>query len=358
VLYLEALADTPARAKKLCGLILDQVIERLRSVRRVRAESIIDELQQNRQVASARLEEATARLRAIEATVGPDLPELKGLADEVGHEGGLSRSLTEVQVQLPVAELELVRLEQLRDLLESGQADPRDVVFAGEDLLNLQPTLRRLKEGLIDAQLRKSQLAGRFESEHPKMKGAELAEQEILQHMTKEIASSIEGMEPRLNSARDRVGRLKRKQQDHLLRLEKLANLRSEYSNLATQVKQRAEALGSVDRALSEAEASLTAALTTSFVEPLNAAQISERPEGPSNRLLLLGATCAGGAMGLGLVFLIAPAPGGVSVGRRWSDYALGNGRRQTDRGSPANQGTADVVAASAGLGDRRRGPR
>ncbi len=349
VIYLESEADTPERAQQLCTLILEEMSDRLRMLRRVRADSIIGELRETRDVALQRLEEATAELRTLEASVGPDLAELRNLTENSSGDSGVRKSLLDSQTELPTAELELDRLRRLLAMLEVGRNDPDQVVLAGEDLLTLQPTLKRLKDGLIDVQLKRAQLSGRFQPDHPRMKNVVSEEQEIRQRLSQEIESAMSGMGPRLAIAEDRVNRLKQKQIDLSERLNRLAKVRTEYTNLTVQLRQRSDALGQAERALAEAEATRSSSASTDFVEALNAPQVSDDPEGPGKTMLAVGSAMSGAVMGLGLVFLIAPAPSGPRFGRRWSDY--GAGRRSADRGAapaPIAPGAAGVSTVAA----------
>ncbi len=344
VLYLTTEAETPDRAKKLCELILAQTSERLRLLRRVRADSILAELRESRDLASTRLDEVTNRVREIEKTVGSDLAELRSLAETSGGDGAVRRSLLEVQTELQQAELELQRLQSLRELLETGGKDPQQLALAGEDLLSLQPTLKRLKDGLIDAQLNRAQLSGKYQPEHPRMKSAELQEIDIRSRLMQEIDAAIGSMDPRLAVAADRVERLKQKQLNLQSRLQQLAELRTEYTNLSVQVRQRSDTLGQAEKALAEAEASRTATLSTNFVEALNLPQVNEDPEGPPASLLGIGASAAGAILGFGLVFLVAPSPAGPRFGRRWSDYGAGRRTGDGDRRAPITPEQAGIA--------------
>jgi polysaccharide biosynthesis transport protein len=355
VLYLESEAETPERAKRLCTTVLENVRERLRTLRRVRADSIVAELTDARGQSLRQLDDVTEKIRTIEAEVGADLGELRSMTEAGGVDGAMRRSLVEVQSELQVAELELGRLTGLRNMLQLGQEDPGQLVLAGEDLLNLQPTLKRLKDGLIDAQLQRSQLSGRYTREHPKMRGAELAELEIRERLAQEIQVAVNAMHPRLATATDRVERLQSKQADLTTRLGRLATIRSDYLNLSVQLRQRSEALAVADRSLSEAESLRMASDSTNFVEALGPPQVADDPVGPGTSIFALGAAASGSLLGFGLVFLIAPAPSGQSFGRRWSDYAFGRRSSDSAGSTPVPAVSPEAAAfASRGVPGRR----
>ena len=68
---------------------------------------------------------------------------------------------------------------QLLALLEQAQADPTRLMAAPTRLLDSQPALRRLKDGLVDAQLRTATLQGRMSAEHPEVISAKEAETQV-----------------------------------------------------------------------------------------------------------------------------------------------------------------------------------
>ncbi len=106
---------------------------------------------------------------------------------------------------------------------------------------------------------------------------------------------------------------------------------------------QRTEHLTAAERALAEAMALRSAALSTNLVDSLGPPQVTDHPVGPSGSFLVLGSTMAGLICGLGAVFLIAPGQSDTRGGRRWSDYLHHPGRRRdetaavTARETPGN---------------------
>lgn len=360
VIYLETEAIGRERAERLCSAVFQELSERMQMLRKVRADSVLRELTDARRLAFDKLNEATARLQAMESAVGGDLAELRSMTETISSDGSARRNLVDVETQLQSAELELQALLELKELLVAGAADPAHLLVAGGDLLASQPTLKRLKDGLIDAQLAVSQLNGRFSAVHPKLRAAQVAEQEIRQRLQQESAAAILAMEPALAVARERISRLREKQAELGRRLEMLANIRADYAALVSEVRQRTEVLGNAERALAEAEANHTAALSTSLVSKLDPPKTGDRPEGPGGLLLCAAATSSGLIFGLGLVFLVAPAPAGPSYGRRWSDYV--GGRRRSDAPTPAAEPlavsppaatTASDLAAAGGMSPR-----
>ena len=342
VVYLQVKSTSIPRAAEFCAAMYDNLTEQLRNVRRVRADSVIAELNHTRDLAQKNLGEVSSRLREIEIDFGADLGELRNLNDTISGDGTNRRTLEETTKELQTAELELRKMQSLHELLKAGSQDPTRLLISGSDLLANQPSLQRLKDGLIDAQLAASQLAGIYTAANPKLKAAMETEMEIRRRMQQETIAAIDAMQPTMKLQRDRVARLKTRNAALSQRLAHLATIRTDYSKIDSEVKHRTELLGSAERALSEAEASRSAALSTNLIAQLGPPQVGDDPIGPGGTTLTLGSVMAGLIFGLGTVFLVAPGPTEARGGRRWSDY-LGSGRRGSDR----EESTKPVTAAT-----------
>lgn len=356
VVYLVTEESSADRAARLCSAVFDRLTEHLRNVRRVRADSIIAELIHARDLALTNLQAANSELQKLETSVGSDLGELRGLSESITGEGNTSRVLSEIQRELDAAELELDRVEALRQLLVRGSEDPQHLLVSGGDLLNTQPTLQRIKDGLIDAQLIASQLSGRYTSDHPRMRSAMLEQQTIREELRHEIEAVTKAMAPTLDLARQKVERLTEKQNQLRDKLARLASIRTEYARLVANVRHRTELLAQAQAGLAEAEATRSAALNINLIAGLAPPRVDESPVGPGDTTIVGGSLVAGLLFGLGTVFLVAPGPHSASYGRRWSDY-LG-GRRASDnvRGSTPTdhvQGRA-ATGVAANQPDRR----
>ncbi|MEM9589307.1 MAG: hypothetical protein AAGA03_18650, partial [Planctomycetota bacterium] len=329
VVYLQVKADSQQRAAKFCRAMFDNLTQHLRNVRRVRADSIINELSQSRDLARHARDEAAGRMREIEVEFGSDLGELRNLNDTISGDGTNRRELETTVRELQTAELALEKLEALHALLVAGAKNPQQLLISGNDLLSSQPSLQQLKLGLITAQLATSELASLYTSSNPKYQAAIETEREIEARMREEAIEVVEAMKPTIRLARDRVERLTKKQSGLNGRLEHLARIRTTYSKIDSEVSSRTEQLTEAERLLSEARASRSAALSTNLLAELGPPQVSDAPIGVSGSLLVLGSTFSGLIFGLGVVFLVAPGPSDVRYGRRWSDYL--HGRRATD---------------------------
>ncbi|MCM2370599.1 GumC domain-containing protein [Aporhodopirellula aestuarii] len=353
VVYLSVEAETQERAGEFCRVLLDNLTSHLREVRRIRADSVIVELTHARDLARQKLDSALSRMRDVELQVGADLGELRNLNDAISGDGANRRSMHEIERELQTAELEMRRLESLYQLLLAGSQNARTLLISGDELLSSQPSLQRLKDGLIDAQIEASRLASIYTTEHPRRRAAITTEREIEHLMLAEARGALRAMEPTLKLSTERVRLLREQHSDLSDKLTRLAGVRTSYSKLDSEIRALTDHLARAEDALSKAQASRSAALSTNLLSELGPPQVSDAPEGMSGSMTTLGSMVAGLVFGLGTVFLVAPGPTGPTFGRRLGDYLTG--RRSTDPGNhPPGQRPAEGVPPT-GVERRRR---
>ncbi|TWU21473.1 hypothetical protein Pla52o_36590 [Novipirellula galeiformis] len=351
MVYLQVKAKDQQRAVEFCKALFDNLTLHLRTIRQVRADSVIAELTHARNLAQHNLDAAASRMRVYEVKFAADLGELRNLNDAIAGDGTNRRTLEETVRELQVAELDLQKLHSLEALLVAGSENPDHLLASGSDLLSLQPSLLRLKDGLVDAQIRSSELAANRTAEHPALRNAKATEAQIRSRMQEEARGAVQAMQPTLKLEKARVARLEERKEQLTVRLDALAAARTDYANVDAEVRHRTTLLEEAERALADAQASRAAALSTNLVAELGPPQVSDKPVGPGGTLVTLGSASAGLLFGLGAVFLIAPGPTESRKGRRWSDYLQRSGRRESDQ-----SGSVDVasVAPSAQIVDRR----
>ncbi len=354
VVYLSVKSSSPKRATAFCQAMYANLTTHLRNVRRVRADSMIQELHVARDLAKQNLEEAAARIREVEIQFGQDLGELRNLNDSISGDGATRRALEVTVAELQTAEQQLVQLQSLYEVLSIGAKDADKMLISGSDLLTSQPSLLRLKDGLIAAQLNTSQLSGSYTELNPKRRAALATEDRIRTQMHQEIESVLKGMQPRLELSQKKVQRLKDKKKMQGERLDRLALARTDYAKIDAEVKRRTTLLGEAERALTDAEASRSAALSTNLVSELGPPQVTDNPIGPSSALVAIGSSMAGLLFGLGAVFLVAPGPTESHGRRRWSDYLSGQGRRASDTETAAPAGSRRRAADNGSAPDQQ----
>lgn len=369
VLQVTVQANSRDRALALTTAVCDQLEKNLQELRNRRTSSIIDELTRSQQLAQIDLQAATKKLQDLEAQVGPDLNELRLLNQSGTGESNLRSSLNQIKNELRAAKTTYQDKQEQLKFLEASLVDAHEFVAMPSRLLESQPTLKQLKEGLVTAQLRTAELAGTMSKYHPKVQAAMAAEAEVLNDLKKELATALRGLQSDTTISKTLIVSLERQQDEAEARLDHLASLRAKYSNLDADVKQRSEIVQKATKDLAEARANQAAAKAASLITRIDGPQLSTYPIGPGRTTILGAGMIAGLASGMGLVFLVSPL--GQATGRRWSDAAMnlgrrasdllpGAGRRQSDM--PGGRRNGDPPAATttpapqAESGDRRAG--
>ena len=326
VFYLVVQDHNRRRAIALATTLCNQLEARYNQVRDVRAQSMVGELTKTMQLAQTDLQDSTARLKQVEQQVGSDLAELRHLSQSGGGESDLRRKSLELESELRKAVAVERNLTALLDNLEASLADQGQLLATPNGLLESQPALRKLKDGLLDAQLRTAQLLGTMSPVHPQVIAAREAEQEIRRHLRGELIVAIRGVELDRNLASSREQTLKGQLDTLHERLELLAGLRAEYAGLVAEVEHRTKLLEGTQRQMVEARASQSSALTASLISRLDDPTTGPRPIGPGRSMLLL-AGLAGGPI-FGLAILLISLPSAPNAGARRVEPAVRSANR------------------------------
>jgi uncharacterized protein involved in exopolysaccharide biosynthesis len=329
VIYLSVEGPTRERAVALTTAVCSQLEIQLQALRQAKAQSLIGELEKTVSLAEGDLAKATTQLEEIEQSVGSNIDELRALTETTSGTSNLRGTSNQLQEEIRRTQLvHDANAEQLKLLTEARQ-DHNRLLAAPQRLFEQQPALRRLKEGLVDAQLKTAQLLGRMSTDHPEVKAATLAEEQIRQQLNGEIDLVISNLNNDLKVSAALLRTLRQQHADIDGRLKHVASLRADYSNLLAVVRQRTENLSQASKDLSDVRASQAAALSSSLIARVDEPQPGNRPVGPGFMTIVAAGFGGGLTMGLGLVFLTAPL--GNLWGRRWSDY-IGMGRRAGDQ--------------------------
>jgi uncharacterized protein involved in exopolysaccharide biosynthesis len=336
VIYLQVKARSASESVALNRALFGQLSLHLQELRDRRADSVISELSEKLKLTQANWNTATSALEAMEREVGSDLGELRTMNQSGAGESNLRTSLNSIKADLRAAQASHTALQQQLELLLAAHNEPEKLVATPNAILETQPALRRLKDGLIDAQLRVAELLGRMNEDHPAVKAAMIAEAEIRQHMHAELTTSIRGIRAEMKVSDAVINSMKNQLAEVQQRLDRLASVRARYSNLVDEVQHRSEEVKEAQRALAEARAIKEAAGTASLIDRVDQPDPGDGPVGPS-RLVIIGAAWIGGFMtGVGLL-LVTVNPAAGRTGRRWTDrLAVPFGRRSTDHAPPA----------------------
>ncbi len=292
---------------------------------------MIDELNKAVRLAKADLAESTNRLSTVEKFVGSDLAELRMLHDGSANDGMLRRKLTEIEAELRQVRAAEKSNQQLLAALRPAENDAGALLAAPSRLLESQPALKRLKDGLVDAQLRTAQLQGHMSAAHPSVQAAKEAERETALRLHNEVAVAIRGLEAELRFNAERASMLEKQANEASRRLSRLAEIRAEYSNQVAETSQRSKLVERAEQNLAEARATRASARAASLIDCIDSPDTGARPVSPSSAMVILTGMLGGLLTGLGIVFLtIQPrqASHAATAGLAEADNF---GRRSTD---------------------------
>ncbi|MEX0818183.1 MAG: Wzz/FepE/Etk N-terminal domain-containing protein, partial [Pirellulaceae bacterium] len=338
VLYLSVDGTTPEDAIARTEAVCDQLEKYLGQLRTARAKSVTTELEQTLKLAVADLQAATDALTEMEREVGGDLGELRVLNQSGSGDGNLRLALNQVKSELRQRQGEVEAQQELKEVLVTAQQNPDALLAMPSSMFAAQPALKRLKDGLVDAQLRTADLKGKMSPGHPLVQAALQGEEAVRQNLRSELATALRSCETDLQVTVRQFDSLTKQHDELQTRLKRLAGLRAKYAVLVNDVEQRTNIVQQARQALASAKATQSSSQATSLITRFQTPQVGDSPKGPG-RVTIAGIGLLGGLMtGAGLVFLVAPIGPNPRQGRRLTDY-LGIGRRASDRQSPVATG-------------------
>ncbi|HZZ72409.1 MAG TPA: hypothetical protein VFE24_09155 [Pirellulales bacterium] len=307
VFYLKVQASTPARAVAVANAVCGHLQAHFAELRNDKAISLVNELTKTVDLAQQDLNTATHKLSNLEVEVGSDLAELRMLNDSPAGDSDLRHRTTEMENELRQARVAQQTEHELLSLLVGTQDDPKKLLATPGKLLEAQPALRHLKDGLVEAQLRTAQLAGTVSPSHPLYLAAKINEEEVQQQLRNEIGTAIQGLEVEHRMTVDRVEALDRMLGEARGRMKKLASIRADYGNLVADVRQRTEIVKTAQQSLSEARANQAGSQVASTITKVDSPDVGTGPVGPSRSQTVVLGACSGLILGLGIVFLTTP---------------------------------------------------
>ena len=151
VIYLNVKADSPTGALELNKAVSKQLKKRLQQLRRSKAASMTAELREKEKVSKKQLELATEQLEKMERQIGPDLGELRTLDQTGTGESNIRTLLTQIKNDIRRARNSQTSQRELLMILNAAKTDSTKLASTPDRLLESQPALRKLKDGLVDA---------------------------------------------------------------------------------------------------------------------------------------------------------------------------------------------------------------
>jgi len=307
IFYLKVRSRDRDRAIALAGAVCDQLQARFQKLRDAKAKSMIGELVKTINITRTDLAESTDRLARLEKQVGSDLAELRILHDASSGDSSYHRTIAEIRNELRQAKAAKQTNKDLLDVLKDAQDDSGRLVATPNRLLQSQPALRRLKDGLLDAQLATARLKGKMSDDHPLVRAAREAEQEISRDLHNELAIAIRGVKVDLRLNAERVAMLNKQFAATTGRLDELAGLRAVYSNQVAETRHRTELLKRAEQNLADARASQASANAASLIARIDQPDAGTRPVGPSLSMIGLVGIAGGLLTGFGVLLMTVP---------------------------------------------------
>lgn len=304
VFYLHVKDHNPVRAVALAEAVWRHLQIRFQEVREENARSRIAELSETVALANADLQSANSKLAKLESEVGSDLAELRILHSSPSGGGELRQRVNNLEAEIRKARNNMKVSEELLDLLRKAQSDPVHLLAAPNRLLESQPALKLLKNGLVDAQLRTAQLAGIRKKAHPLVKGSSIAEDEIRERLHEELSIAIRGVEADRKLSAAQAESFGTQLAATTARLERLADQRVEYSRMVAAVDHQTTVLQQAQRELSDARASQAAAVAISLISRIDTPNPGTAPVGPRGWMIVMMGTFGGAFVGLGILVL------------------------------------------------------
>ena len=294
------------RAIAVVTALCDQLDIRLGQLRDERAQSIIAELEKRVELARTAHTDQSRRLNEFEASVGADLGELRMLHSAASGQSDLRQQLVQLESEARQYEVRADEAKKLLDLLQSAEKNTERLIALPNSLLESQPALRRLKDGLVDAQLRTARLSGTRSSEHPHVKAAVASEERIRSDFRRELETAVASAKVDVELFHRRYENATSELHDVQSRLDNLADLRTEYSNYLAAVESSRAVLDHARQSLGEVRATQAAAHSASLVSRIDTPETGPYPVGTGRTMVVALGMVFGVILGLGLVFLVA----------------------------------------------------
>ncbi|MGC3971743.1 MAG: hypothetical protein QM775_31695 [Pirellulales bacterium] len=282
--YLKIRDRSPERAVRLADAVTEQLLKRYRSLRDERAGSMVRELENALAIARRDVAEAVTQLQTLESTVGGDLAELRNLEQFGSGDSDLRKLVVELENEVRQAEMTLRNEQELQSLLTAAIKDSTKLLATPNRLLESQPALRRLKEGLIDAQIRSSQLLGSMSREHPQVRASLDAEGEIRHHLNAEVQTALKSVGDETALSAEILAERRARLVEARNRLDRLASLRAEYSSLNAQMQYRMRLQEDAEKQLVAGRAAQAGGEAASLLTRVDKPDAGTKPVGPGAR--------------------------------------------------------------------------
>lgn len=304
VFYLGILDPKPSMAIAKVESLTRQLTHRLQELRDQRAASMVAEVERSVNLAEIQIQAHVKALSNFEQSVGADLIELRHLVSNSGGQSDLGQRTLSIQSEERAARRELQQNIALLNELTAAKDDPGRLLSTPDTLLSGQPALRRLKEGLIDAQLGVARLSGVRTSDHPYVKAARETQERVHTELSRELPTVMAGINFEIDFAKQQQASRNAELKQIKERIAKLGSRRAKYKNLTSNVEGQTEVLDGALQQLADAESHRAGVNSASLLSPLDSAELSVYPIGPSRATIMAAGGVAGLILGFVLLFI------------------------------------------------------
>ncbi|MEO0529932.1 MAG: hypothetical protein AAF266_05060 [Planctomycetota bacterium] len=305
VFYIGVLNPNRDRAIAMVESLTRELNARLNELRTERAASMVAEVERSAAVAREQLHQSATRLADFEQSVGADLLELRHLTSSYGGQSELSQRILAIESERRrSADRRRENLALLADL-KAAVTNPDRILSTPDALLDSQPGLRRLKNGLVDAQLTVARTTGVRTANHPYVLAARRAQDAVQAELIHELPAAIAGVELELRVAEQREAALAGQVQTLRQQSAGLAGKRSRYAELVANVDSQTVVLESALKQLADAKAHEAGTSTASLLATIDGIETGAHPVGPGRTTVTAAGGMAGLLLGATLVFLL-----------------------------------------------------
>jgi len=308
ILHVTVKDKSPDRAVELARAVCEVMNAHFNELRTAKAGSMEKEMYLSTMLNQQEVDEITKKLAKLEQSVGVDLADLRSLSNPGGGSSNLQSQLSNARNELRGANQELTSLQKQSDVLKQAQVDPDKIIATPNELLVAQPSLKTLKDGLINAQLAKATVMGTFTEVHPRAKAAALAVKNVQQQIEHELVAVQAGLKSQIEVSQSRNDHLHQYVAELEARLANLSRVRADYENLANDLDRARRDLATAKTGLIEARAARSSTESSSQIVLVDEPLVGSRPAGLGKRnIASIGLIC-GLAIGVGL-FLFVTSP-------------------------------------------------
>ncbi|MEQ1905693.1 MAG: hypothetical protein ABL888_16005, partial [Pirellulaceae bacterium] len=314
VVILNVKQNSPESAKKFAQTMAEQIEHHIRIFRSDLLRSMEQELNLQYEQAKVEFEQVAEPVRKLVESTGTDLESLKAFNDTGSGGNEMQRVLENLKSEKRSALTQAQLAEKQLELLAEAKSEPEVAFARNNELMQTQPSLKRLADGLNDAKLTYNTLAGAFLSEHPRLKAAEQAVANTKQQIASEISLIESALQTQLELARDQIAFFANEEEKYESRMLSVNEKRIDFQQLTNDLTQRLEAMGKQQTMLSEIQSLANTADRVSLVAIVGEPELATNPIGLSKSWIVLMGTIGGFFLGLGIAVTLNDPKWGPAV--------------------------------------------